>query len=62
VISGNSGAPVLDENQHVVGIVFASSNNKIRNPTDELEIRIKSNSKGFAFTMAYVMKKIGHLL
>lgn len=62
VISGNSGSPVLDENQNVIGIIFASSNNNIRSPSDELEVRIKSNTKGFAFTMDYVMMKMGHLL
>lgn len=62
VISGNSGSPVLDENQDVVGIVFASSNNTIRNPNDPLEVRIKANSTGLAFSMEYVLSKMGHLL
>jgi len=62
VISGNSGSPVLDENQNVVGIVFASSNNTIRNPNDPLEVRIKANSTGLAFSMEYVLSKMGHLL
>ena len=62
VISGNSGSPVLDENQNVIGLIFASSNNRIRDPNDELIDRIKSKTKGFAFSTDYIQKTKGQLL
>ena len=62
VIAGNSGSPVLDKDQNVVGIIFASSNNHIRKPSDELGVRTKSDSKGFAFSIDYVQGIIGNLL
>ena len=62
VISGNSGAPVLDENQNVVAVIFASSNNAVRKPQDEIPLRIKSTSKGFAYSIVHIQKMIGHLL
>lgn len=62
VIAGNSGSPVMDKDQNVVGIIFASSDNKIRKPSDELSIRTKSISKGYAFSMDYIQSIIGHLL
>ena len=62
VISGNSGSPVLDENKNVVALIFASSDNKARLPSDDLSVRIKSQSKGFALSSDYILKRIGHLL
>jgi V8-like Glu-specific endopeptidase len=62
VISGNSGSPVFDENRNVVALIFAASDNKARLPSDELSVRMKSHSKGFALTTDYILKRIGHLL
>ncbi len=62
IISGNSGSPVLDQEMNVVALIFASSDNKIRHPSDELSIRTKSSSKGFALSSEYILKRIGHLL
>ena len=62
VISGNSGSPVVDENFRVLGIIFASSDNKIRMPTDEINLRVKSKTKGYAFSIEHVQKTIGHFL
>ncbi|MBA2404387.1 MAG: trypsin-like peptidase domain-containing protein [Bdellovibrionales bacterium] len=62
VISGNSGAPVMDEDFNVVGVIFASSDNTIRKPSDEQSLRVRSHTKGFAFSMDHIHKVIGHLL
>lgn len=59
VISGNSGSAVVNEELDVVGIIFASTDNKIRKATDELELRIVSNTKGLAFTMEHIQTTLG---
>lgn len=60
VIKGNSGSAVLDENDNVVGILFASSHD-VSNRVD-IPNRRRSTSKGFAFSMDHIERKIGHLI
>lgn len=62
IISGNSGSPVLDENQNLIGIVFASSNLRVRKPTDDMDVRRTGKSVGFAYSADYVESVLGNLL
>jgi hypothetical protein len=59
IISGNSGSPVLDRKNRVAGIIFASSDANVRKPEDEFDTRIRATSKGYAFSMDYVLSLIG---
>lgn len=62
IIGGNSGAPIMDEEQNVVGIIFASSNPDIRKATDGLDLRKKATSTGLAFTADQIIKTLGSRL
>lgn len=57
VIFGNSGSAVVNKSNKVVGIIFSSTNNKVRRPTDELNVRVSGNNSAFAFTV-HQMKSI----
>lgn len=63
IISGNSGSAVLDENQTVLGVVFASSNAHVRTAQDELEVRIQgAKTLGQVYTTAHIQKILGDKL
>ena len=61
IISGNSGSPVLDKDHNVLGIIFASSDNEIKKPSDDLSVRRNSVTKGFAFSTDHIKSIIGQL-
>ncbi len=62
IISGNSGSPVLNAAGEVLGIVFSTSNDMVRTPTEGLATRRISDTSGFAFSMDHILNKLGHHL
>lgn len=59
-ISGNSGSPVIDQNGNVVGILFASENPKAKKPNTPLGERKDSTNIAYAFSLAHIVKVLGH--
>lgn len=62
IISGNSGSAVLDEQKNIVGLIFASSNTKVRRSDEDLSTRRHATSKGYAYTTEHLEKVLGDLL
>lgn len=61
IIHGNSGSAILDKDQQLIGIIFASSDNNSRLPGDMLETRPKMKTYGYAYSMDYILSELKQL-